>query len=101
MTLPSKPNIETTLPVKSSARNGFHRQLEIDMQHYQALLDGHDLNSQQKTDLLEALWSVIIAFIDFGYSVHPVQRAVPDLPLGEELNREIIRTVEEFWREAA
>ena len=44
---------------------------------------------------------MIVAFTDIGYSVHPVQRASPDLPIGEDLNREIIRTVEEFWRDAA
>lgn len=75
--------------------------MEIDIEKYQELLDDPSLDVDQKADFLTAIWSIIIAFTDLGYRVHPLQRAVSEVPLGEELDREIIRTVEEFWREAA
>lgn len=49
--------------------------LEIDIDKYQAYLDGSDLTPAQKEDFLRALWSVVVAFVDLGFGVHPVQQA--------------------------
>lgn len=97
----SQTAVKTTPSIKRSYRRRSTRQLEIDIEKYQALLDDPRLDAGQKEDFLASLWSIIVAFIDLGYRVHPVQQAVDDFPIGEDMNREIIRTVEEFWREAA
>ncbi|MBT9247857.1 hypothetical protein KM031_12385 [Gemmobacter fulvus] len=101
MTLLHEAEIKTTRPMNVIAQHRPHGHVEIDTEHYQALLDGSDLNAKQRTDFLAALWSVIVAFTDLGYGVHPLQHALPGLTIGEDLNREIIRTIEEFWRDAA
>lgn len=49
--------------------------LEIDIDKYQSYLDGSDLTPAQKEDFLRALWSVVVAFVDLGFGVHPVQQA--------------------------
>ncbi|MBK1635143.1 hypothetical protein [Rhodovulum adriaticum] len=32
------------------------------------------LSPEQRDQFLEALWSIILAFVDLGYGVHPTQR---------------------------
>ncbi len=49
------------------------KRLEVDLERYQAYIDDNDLSDQQKAEFLNALWTVIVAFVDFGYGVHPVQ----------------------------
>ncbi|MDB6181706.1 hypothetical protein [Paracoccus fistulariae] len=61
--------------------------IEIDLEKYQAYFDGSGLTPTQKEDFLRALWSVITAFVDLGFGVHPIQQACgqvensPDLAL--------------------
>lgn len=49
--------------------------LTIDIDKYQAYLDGADLTLAQKEEFLRALWSIIVALVDLGFGVHPVQQA--------------------------
>lgn len=58
------------------ARNRHHlrrKQLEIDVERYQSYLDSSEISAEQKADFLKALWTVIVAFVDLGYGIHPVQ----------------------------
>ncbi|MCR8723074.1 hypothetical protein [Frigidibacter sp. ROC022] len=59
------------------ARNRHHlnrKKLEIDVERYQSYLDNCDISDEQKAEFLKALWTVIVAFVDIGYGVHPVQK---------------------------
>lgn len=47
--------------------------VEIDMAKYQAYLDDEDLDQDQKEEIVSALWSIITAFVDLGFGVHPMQ----------------------------
>ncbi|MBU2527619.1 MAG: hypothetical protein KKC03_13560 [Bacteroidetes bacterium] len=49
------------------------RVVEIDVMRYQHLLDDPDLTDEQKRAFLEALWSIVIDFVDLGFGVHPMQ----------------------------
>ena len=49
--------------------------LEIDLERYQGYLDDPALCSEQKTKIVEALWSIITTFVELGFGVHPVQLA--------------------------
>ena len=49
------------------------KRLEVDVDRYQTYLNDSDLSVEQKADFLNALWTVIVAFVDLGYGVHPVQ----------------------------
>ncbi|MEC7298102.1 MAG: hypothetical protein VXW43_05410 [Pseudomonadota bacterium] len=58
------------------ARNRHHlgrKQLKVDVEHYQNYLDNNEMSEEQKADFMSALWTVIVAFVDLGYGVHPVQ----------------------------
>lgn len=55
------------------------KRLEVDLEQYQTYLDENDLSDDQKSDFVNALWTVIVAFVDLGYGVHPAQTAPADV----------------------
>ncbi|MBB4022515.1 MULTISPECIES: hypothetical protein [Actibacterium] len=80
----------TTIPDLSAAMDkAVHCEtfgnLEIDLEHYQAYLDDPSLTQAQKAEIVRALWSIITAFVELGFGVHPVQQACGKL--GTELDR--------------
>ena len=82
-------------------RKNFAFQIEVDIADYQALLDDLSLDAKQRAEFLAALWSVIVAFVDLGYRVYPVQQAIDDFPVLEDMNRSVLHAIEAHWREAA
>ncbi|MEM9963402.1 MAG: hypothetical protein AAF882_20530 [Pseudomonadota bacterium] len=55
------------------------RILEVDVERYQHLLDDPALTDAQKREIIEALWSIIVSFVDLGFGVHPAQQACGQL----------------------
>jgi len=49
--------------------------LDIDLEHYQGYLDDPSLTPDQKAEIIGALWTIISAFVELGFGVHPVQQA--------------------------
>lgn len=47
--------------------------LTVDVEKYQAFLDGSDMTEVQKQEFLQALWSIIVSFVELGFGVHPLQ----------------------------
>lgn len=93
--------VRTTTNNKRRCRKRPLRQLEVDIEKYQVLLEDPSLDAEQRAKFLTALLSVVIAFIDLGYRIHPVQQTTDDFPVGVDLNRAILCAVEEHWREVA
>ena len=61
---------------KSSAHASAKKpSVEIDVERYDAYLKDSDLSDQQKRELLQALWNVIVEFVSLGFGVHPLQQA--------------------------
>lgn len=59
--------------------------LKCDYDQYAACLEDCDLTDEQKREFLEAMWTIISAFVDLGFGHHPVQhvlgnKVTPDLP---------------------
>jgi len=48
---------------------------EVDFERYAPLLKDADISDDQKRELLQALWSVIIGFVDLGFEVVPASSA--------------------------
>lgn len=50
---------------------GNHRYptLTLDTERYQAMLDAPDLSEDQKRELIEALWQVVVGFIDLNVEI--------------------------------
>ena len=49
--------------------------LEIDWDAYLPFFEDEDIPDEAKKELLEALWSIVVSFVDLGFGVHPVQQA--------------------------
>jgi hypothetical protein len=61
------------------------RIVTVDVEKYQAYLDGSGMTDAEKKAYLEALWSLIVSFVDLGFGVHPLQEVCgkPETPCGE------------------
>jgi hypothetical protein len=57
--------------------------LTVDVEKYQAFLDGADMTEAQKEEFLQALWSIIVSFVDLGFGVHPLQAVCENEPISE------------------
>lgn len=57
--------------------------LGIDTAKYQAYLDDPSLSEVQKEEIVEALWSIIVAFVDLGFCVHPLQEVLGEKACGK------------------
>lgn len=51
------------------------RELHLDVDYYQTMLDDPQLSEDQKRELIETLWNIVIQFIDLGFGIHPFQQA--------------------------
>lgn len=66
---------ELTEAVEKAVCHPGKHSLEIDMERYQTYLDDPALTPDQKTEIIEALWTIITAFVQLGFGVHPTQLA--------------------------
>lgn len=58
-----------------SLRNEPSKSVEIDVEKYQAYLDDPDLSDEERKQLVHLIWQIMMAFVDLGFGVHPVQQA--------------------------
>ena len=49
--------------------------LTLDYALYAHYLDNADLTDEQKKEFLDALWLMIVSFVDLGFGIHPLQQA--------------------------
>jgi hypothetical protein len=49
--------------------------LSIDWELYASYLEESDLPEDQKREFIETLWAIVIACVDMGFGIHPVQQA--------------------------
>lgn len=61
---PEKPNHPPNAP-----------SLSIDWELYGAMLEASDMSDEDKKEMIEILWNIVVAFVDLGFGLHPVQQA--------------------------
>ena len=90
--VPELNNIQThdtgdVKQLKSLGKVAFNRAapktLELDLARYEAMLDDQDMSEEDKQALIEALWSVVVSFVEMGFNVHPIQQALEDKGCGQ------------------
>ena len=59
--------------LKSTFEASAKRLVRVDVERYQAYLDGTNMTEAQKEEFLQAIWMVIISFVELGFDVHPLQ----------------------------
>ncbi len=47
--------------------------ITVDVRKYQSFLDESGLSEEKKEEFLQALWSIVVAFVEIGFGVHPLQ----------------------------
>jgi len=50
--------------------------LKLDTEAYLSQLDDWDITEDEKSQLLDALWGVLVSFAEIGFEIHPVQRVL-------------------------
>lgn len=50
--------------------------LTFDAQEYCHFLADCDWTEEQKREFIEALWQIIVSFVDLGFDLHPVQQVM-------------------------
>lgn len=71
------PDLSAAL--EKAAKRAGARNVQIDVEKYQAYLDDPSLTDVQREDIIQALWTIIVAFVELGFGVHPVQQACGQL----------------------
>ena len=84
-------------PSATAERNRDIRKLGIDFSPYEDQVRELPMSAREKEILLQSLWRIILTFVELGYGEHPTQ----NLNDAENLDVEIIRAVDEFYRKTA
>ena len=66
-----KDNNGVTEDQTTSQENRAARVLTLDVDLYQGYLDDPELSTQQREEMLQALWTAICCFVDLGYKIEP------------------------------
>lgn len=64
--------------------------LTIDWDLYGEYLQDSDLTEDEQREFIQTLWNIVVAFIDLGFSIHPMQQACEQ---NDELSSLIAQTV--------
>lgn len=49
--------------------------LSVDVERYDHMLENSGMTAEERRQTLEALWSIVVTFVELGYGIHPVQEA--------------------------
>ena len=49
------------------------RMLKVDVERYQSYLNDTDMTPAQKEEFLQAMWLIMMSFVELGFGVHPFQ----------------------------
>lgn len=52
--------------------------LLIDWDLYGQYLEGSNLSDTENRETIQALWSIVVSFVDLGFKIHPAQLATKD-----------------------
>lgn len=64
------------IPNNVMERNARSASLVFDPQAYLHFLEDCDWTEDQKREFIEALWQIVVSFVDLGFELHPVQRVI-------------------------
>ncbi len=56
--------------------------VRLDVALYERYLSDGGMTDDQKREFLEALWSIVVGFVDLGFGIDPIRQANPLIDLG-------------------
>lgn len=66
----------------------------VDVEKYKAFLDDPALSEAEKENFLQALWSIVVTFVDLGFGVHPLQEVCDEDEVPAEALKEAFDSTE-------
>lgn len=69
---------DTVQPLDGMTLHQAGKRLEVDVEAYRHFLEDAGLSPEQEREVIEALWSVIVGFVELGFGVHPAQLVAED-----------------------
>ena len=54
--------------------------MPLDINKYRKYVDDYDLTEEQKSEMLNSIWSIMESFVDKAFGLHPVQQCQKDFP---------------------
>lgn len=64
--------------------------LTFNVAEYLSYLEGSELTDAQKRELLEAVWHIVVSFVEFGFGSHPIQQAMDNSKIIDGVASEIV-----------
>ena len=82
--IPPEFNAETAPPA-----------LSIDWDAYLPFFESDEISDEHKQELIEALWAIMVSFVDLGFGIHPIQQACgQDVSLAELPARDVLKSTD-------
>ena len=66
---------KSQLSEQCTEKNSTSTIVTVDYERYAHFLSDSDLSHEEKQAFLDAIWNIILGFIDLGFGVHPIQQA--------------------------
>lgn len=66
-------------PEPMTADERFYPPLKLDVARYEELLSDFDMSEEERAALLEAMWNIIVSFVDLGFDLHPLQQIATEV----------------------
>jgi hypothetical protein len=63
-------------PAGTPAESGRPLTLTIDYEYYQTFLDDMDVPDEQKRELIQTIFSIVVQFVDLGFGISPECQAI-------------------------
>jgi hypothetical protein len=75
--------------------------LTVDWQLYAQYLEDSDLSDEDKREVIEALWTLVVSFIDMGFGVGaPVQACGKDAEDSPSGAASVLPSIQDHWNRA-
>ena len=63
---------EVQLPEPTVADERFFPPLKLEVARYEELLADIDMSEEERAAILEAMWNIVVSFVDLGFDLHPL-----------------------------
>mgnify|MGYP001499160680 CR=1 FL=1 len=60
------------MPEPTVADERFFPPLKLEVARYEELLADIDMSEEERAAILEAMWNIVVSFVDLGFDLHPL-----------------------------
>jgi hypothetical protein len=75
---------DKTTAISETFTASVQRVITVDVARYDEYLRESDMSPEQKEEVLRAMLSILLTFVDLGFGVHPLQQVGEKEPCGKD-----------------